>query len=90
MRRVLNETAISAGAIGVLFLALVSSDARVGEQVALHLSGRPTAELANAGKQMTDLAVVLYEAARDQSIAHAPLLILVVAAVALVVFLLRT
>jgi hypothetical protein len=90
MRRVLNETAISAGALGVLFLVLVSSDVRVREQVALHLSGRPTAELASAGKQMTDLTGVLFEAARDQSIAHAPLLILVVAAVALLVFLVRT
>ena len=90
MRRALNEIVISAGALGVLALALVSSDVRVREQVALHLSGRPSTELASAGKHMTDLTSVIFEAARDQTIAHAPLVILVVAAVTLLAFMVRT
>jgi len=90
MRRALNEIVIPAGALAVLATVLVSSDARVREQVALHLSSRPSAELATAGTHVTNLAAVIFDAARDQAIAHAPLVILVVAAVTLMLFMLKT
>ncbi len=74
----------------MLILALVSSDSRVREQVALHLSSRPSAELASAGKQMTDLASLVIDAVRDQTLAHTPLVAFIVVAGALLLFMLRT
>jgi hypothetical protein len=44
----------------------------------------------NAGTHVRDLATVVFEAARNQSIAHAPLVIFVVAATLLTLFMLRT
>jgi hypothetical protein len=90
VRRALNETAISVGAIGVLVLALAASDRRVRDQVATHLSSRPSAELASAGAIVKDVLTIVFQAARDQSIAHAPLVIFVVAGGALLLFMLRT
>jgi len=90
VRRIVSETAISAGALGLLVVALVSFDGRVREQIALSVSSRPSVELANAGRQLKDLTAVVLEAAHDQSIGHAPLLIFVLAAVVLVLFMLRT
>ena len=90
MRRALTETAISAAAIGVLVLALASADSRVREQIALRFSARPSETAAIAGRQLQDLAAIVVQAVRDQSIAHAPLVILVVAGVVLLVFRLRT
>jgi hypothetical protein len=89
MRRALNETALSVAALGVLMLALVSSDSRVREQIALHVSSGPTAAVATVGKQLEDFTILLLQAARDQSVAHAPLVILVIAAIALLAFMLR-
>ena len=90
VRRVLSQTALSTTAIGVLLLALVAADGRFREQFALHFSSRPTEAVTIAGRQVQDLTVVFWQAARYQSIAHAPLVIFVVAAIALVVFMLRT
>jgi hypothetical protein len=72
-----TESATSAAAVIVLMLALVSFDGRVREQ----LEVRP---------QITDLAATIVQAVRDQSLAHAPLVIFVFAAVVLVTFMLRT
>ena len=90
VRRALSETAISVGALGVLVLALAASDGRVREQVAMHLSSRPTAEVASAGALVTDVVRTVFVAARDQSMAHAPLVLFVAAAGALLLFMLRT
>jgi hypothetical protein len=90
VRRALSETAISVGALGVLVLALAASDGRVREQMATHLSSRPTAEFASAGELVKNLVWIVFQAARDQSIAHAPLVLFVAAAGALLLFMLRT
>ena len=90
IRRALNEAAISTGAIGLLVLVLAASDPRVREQVALHLSSKPGAEIANAGDVISRIVVIVFDAARDQTIAHAPLVLFVVAAGALLLFMLRT
>lgn len=89
MRRVLFDTALSAAAITVLVLTLLSFDSRVRERIALRLSSGPSAAVTTAGRQVEDLSVVLLQAVRDQSIAHAPLVILVFAAGALLLFMLR-
>ena len=90
-RRAFGDVAMSIGALLVLLLALVSIDDRVREQVSLRISsGRTTTtELVAAGTKARNLADVMFEAARDQSIEHAPLVIFVTGAVVLLVFMLR-
>lgn len=90
MRRGFGETMISIGGLVLVLLALVMFDDRVREQVSLRLSASPTAQLTSASVQARDLAGVIFDAARDQSIEHAPLMIFVLAATVLVLFMLRT
>ena len=90
MRRPFRDAMLSIGALAVLLLALVAVDDRVREQLALRLAKPPSAELASAGERLRDLATVVLEAARDQSLEHAPLMIFVLAATVLVLFMLRT
>ncbi len=81
---------MSAGVLAILLLALAAVDNRVREQIWLRFSARPAVELANVGERARDLATIVVQAARDQSIEHAPLLIFVLAATVLVLFMLRT
>ena len=91
MRRIFGDALISMGALVALLTALVFVDDRVREQVSLRFSGaQPSTELANAGAHLRNLATVVMEAARDQSLEHAPILIFALAAVVLVLFMLRT
>ena len=90
MRRAFGEALMSAGALAILLLALVAVDDRVREQISLRLTAGPSVELANAGERVRDVTTVIVEAAREQSIEHAPLLIFVLAATVLVMFMLRT
>jgi hypothetical protein len=90
VRRRFGETLVSIGAVAVLLLALVMFDNRVREQLSLRFSSRPSVQLAAAGTQVSDLTSVIFDAARDQSIEHAPLMIFVLVAAVLVLFMLRT
>jgi hypothetical protein len=89
MRRTLRDGLMSAGALIVLLLALVSVDDRVREQFSLRLASGPSAELRNASGQVRHLTSIVVQAARDQSIEHAPLVLFVLAAIVLVLFMLR-
>ncbi len=90
MRRVVGEALMSAGTVAVLLIALVAFDDRVRERISQAFMARPSLELASAGHHVRSLASVIAEAARDQSLAHAPLLVFALAAGVLVVFMLRT
>jgi hypothetical protein len=87
MRRVFSDAAISLAALAVLFVAMASIDDRVRDYVSLSVRD---ASAADAGAGMVHLGGVLVLAVRDLSLAHAPLTIFVVAAVVLVLFMLRT
>jgi hypothetical protein len=89
MRRTLRDALMSAGALIVLLMALVSVDDRVREQFSLRLASGPSAQLRTASAHVRDLTSVVVEAARDQSIEHAPLVLFVLAAIVLVLFMLR-
>jgi len=89
MRRVLGDALISAGAVLILLLVLVSVDDRVRERVSA-LATPSRSELVSAGTQLGDVSRVVFEAARDQSIEHAPMMIFAVAATVLVLCMLRT
>lgn len=91
MRRATGETLLSALGLLVLVGSLVAFDPRVRDQVMTILSrdgaGSTAASLtATAG----EIGSALLASARDQSLAHAPLLVFGVAGVVLVTFMLRT
>jgi hypothetical protein len=90
MRRAVGDALVSAGALMILLLALMIVDGRVREQISLRFSAQPSAQLVSAGAQVRDLTSVVFEAARDQSLEHAPLMIFALAATVLVLFMLRT
>ena len=90
MRRSVRDALMSLGSVVVLLIALVAVDDRVREQLSQKLMKRPTVELASAGHQVRDITSVVAEAARHQSLEHAPLLIFTLAAGVLTLFMLRT
>ena len=90
-RRRGGDVMISMGALAALFTTLVLMDSRVREQVSLRIGGgRASADLVDAGSRVRDLASVVIDAVRDQSIEHAPMFIFVLVATVLVLFMLRT
>jgi len=89
MRRPFGEALMSAGTVAVLLLALVAVDSRVREEISRRVA-RPSVGLVGAGQHVRDLTSVIAEVARDQSLAHAPLLIFALAATVLVLLMLRT
>ena len=91
IKRAFSDAAISIGALTVLLALLISVDQRVREQVTLRLNtDTAQSEVNNVAGQARDVAMVLFDAARDQTIAHAPMMIFVFAASVLVIFMLRT
>ena len=90
MRRAFGEGLMSVGALAILVLALIAIDDRVREQVWMRWSAPSPAQLSNAGENVRDLTSVIYVAARDQSLEHAPLLIFGLGATVLVLVMLRT
>lgn len=89
MRRAFGEALMSAGTVAVLLLILVAVDGRVRDEISRRWA-RPSVELADAGQLVRDLTSVIAGAVRDQSLAHAPLLLFALAATALVVLMLHT
>ena len=90
-KRAIGDALISVGALCALIGLLVAFDARVQEQISMRLSaGQPAAQMANAEATVRNLASVVFVAARDQSIEHAPMVIFVLLAIVLFMFMLRT
>ena len=91
MRRALGDAAISLFALIALLVALVSVDDRVRERVASVVGTTPnTSQLVGAGREISSLVTLVFDALKDQSVAHAPLVIFAVAATVLVLFMVRT
>lgn len=88
MRRLLHDALISLGALAILLILLASIDARVREQVVRIANGAAAGEVADT--KIYDVGSVIVTAARDQSVAHAPLAIFVIAAGVLLLCMLRT
>jgi hypothetical protein len=91
MRRALSDGIISAAALLLLLIMLVSVDDRVRERVSglVGTSSSPS-ELVHAGQEVTGFANLLFDVVRDQSVSHAPLVIFGVASAVLVIFMVRT
>ena len=91
MRRVVSDALISLGAVLLLLVALVSIDERVRERVERLVTTPPSSsEIVGVGSEIENVSTLMYKAARDQSVEHAPMVIFAVAAVVLVGFMLRT
>lgn len=91
LRRPLSSGLTAAGGLCALLIGLAVIDDRVRDQVAKVFARQgPTAEIASIGSQLEEMAAVVAQAARDQSIEHAPMVIFAVAAMVLVLFMSRT
>ena len=90
-KRAIGEVLLSVSTLCVLAFLLVSFNEPLHQEFALRMSaGQPAAQAANAQATILNLASIVFVAARDQSIEHAPLVIFVLAAVVLFGFMLRT
>jgi hypothetical protein len=90
MRRAWGEALLTVGTLAILLMVLIAVDGRVREQFSTRVLSRPSTQIAAAGQHARDFTSVIVEVARDQSFAHAPLLIFALAATVLVLFMLRT
>lgn len=90
MVRGIRESGASALSFGIVLTALVSIDPRVRARFWSLFEDPSGGVLTPLGTRFGELGSVLWEAARDQSIDNAPLLIFTVVSVVLVAFMLRT
>jgi hypothetical protein len=90
-RRTVNEALVSIGALVLLLSTLIAIDPRVREQFAMRFgNGGAAYEIGHAGNQLSDIASVIAQAVRHQTIEHSPFTIFVVVAVVLTLFMFRT
>jgi len=90
MPRAFGETMMAAATVAFVLFVLVSFDERVRDEFSMRFVAHPTEQIASAGYQARTITTVIAEAAHRQSLEHAPLLIFTLAAIVLVLFMLRT
>jgi len=90
LRRVCGDVVVSAGVLTAVVGVLVSIDARVREQVLAVVNAASPAGLGEAGGRLREVGGALFEAARTQSIEHAPLVVFAVVATVLLLALARS
>ncbi len=90
VRRAISDSMLTAAGALTVVIGLVMIDGRVRQEIAQQMTAPPSVELASAGARIRDLAMVMLQAAHDQSLAHAPLVIFAVAGFVLFLFMLRT
>lgn len=90
IRRVFSDALISIAALAMLLTVLVSVNDRVRQQVSLRLtSAQGQTDLSDVAADVHEAASAVFDAARHQTMEHAPLMIFVLAAFVLVAFMLR-
>ena len=91
MKRVLGDAAISVTALILLLGVLAAVDPRVREGVTRLVGGAPrTGEFQQIGRDLRGLSAVVLDAAWDQGLMHMPLVMFTLAALVLVLFMVRT
>jgi hypothetical protein len=90
MRRSFAGALSAAGGVLALVIGLAAIDDRVRDQVMRLLDGGPSEDITAIGRALQGLTFVVARAMKDQSIEHAPLAIFALAAMVLVLFMLRT
>jgi hypothetical protein len=88
-KRAIGDVMMSVGTLAVLIAILTAYDDRMREQV-MRVQGDPSAHMASAGATIRSISAVVFTAAKNQSIEHAPLVIFVLLATILLLFMLRT
>jgi hypothetical protein len=90
-KRAIGDALISVASLCALVALLATFDVQVRQQIMMRVGNdRPAVQVANAEATVRNLASVVFVAAREQSIEHAPLVIFVLAAIVLFLFMLRT
>jgi hypothetical protein len=90
MRRFLSESVGTFVCFAAVLGALVLVDQHVRDQASLLISDATSSSAAAWEVRAEALGSAIMQAARDQSLGHAPLLIFSVVAAVLVIFMLRT
>jgi len=90
VRRVFGDALVSTGVLAIVLGLLISIDDRVRERVEAAVTSTSPSSVAGAGMRLSEVWYALFDAARTQSIEHAPLMIFVVAATVLLLFMVRT
>jgi len=90
IRRFFGDALISIGALAVLLTVIASMNDRVRQEVSMRLvPGQAQTDLNQVASDVHDIGAIVVDAARSQTIEHAPLVIFVLAAFVLVAFMLR-
>ena len=90
MRRAYGDALTSAGVLAVVLAVLISVDVRVREQVRAALPSASGSTLAGIGAQLGDGASAVLDAARTQSVEHAPMMVFVLVGAVLLLCMVRT
>ena len=91
IRRPFSGGLAAAGGGVALLIGLAAIDDRVRNQMTMAFANRgPTQEITSIGERLQDMAAILAQGVRDQSIAHAPMVMFALAAMILVLFMTRT
>lgn len=90
MRRVRNDALISLTTLAVLMTTLVVIDERVRDYFAATMNSVSSDGLGRAGARLASMGPLLYDAARDQGLAHGPMVIFVAVAGVLFICMFRT
>ena len=90
VRRVYGDLVVSAGVLAAVLGVLVSIDVRVREQLQAAMRAASPTGAGDAGARLREVTLTLVEAARTQSIDHAPLVIFAVVATVLLLALARS
>lgn len=90
MRRAIGDVVGSIICLGVVLAALITVDGRVRQRVSLLFTEAAGNRGESWGRRIEEVAGIVMQAARDQSIENAPLLLFTVTAAVLVIFMLRT
>ena len=88
MQRLSVDALASLGVLVVVLVTLMSVDVRVREQVQTVIAS--TSQVGDASGRIGEVGAVLFDAARTQSMDHAPMMIFIAAASVLVLFMVRT
>ena len=90
MRRAIGDALVTGGGALMLVMALVLIDPRVRVQIGSVIDARhPGGTLTALGGRVGDVVAIVVMAAREQSLAHGPLVIFALVAVILTLFMLR-
>lgn len=85
-----GEALLWVGSMAVLFIAVIAIDWRTREKVTSFVQDRPFRTLGSGAAWMEGLGSALLDAIRYQALEHAPLTVFFVAAVVLMLFMIRT